>query len=180
MFTGIVEEIGKVTGLTTGEESIRMTILAPHILKDVSLGDSISVNGVCLTVNALGSDYFTVDLMPETVRATSLRQCHEGSSVNLERAMLATDRFGGHMVSGHVDGVAEIVSIRQVDNAVYFDLNIDASLSHYMVYKGSVTIDGTSLTIFGLEENKLTLSLIPAYNDSHNFRRKKRRRFSKY
>lgn len=161
MFTGIIEEIGTITEMKSGTESVRMTIQAPLILEDAALGDSISVNGVCLTVNHLTKDCFTVDLMPETVRATSLRECETGSKVNLERAMSANGRFGGHVVSGHVDGTAVITSIRPVDNAVYFDLEIDPDLSHYMVYKGSVTVDGTSLTIFGLENKKLTLSLIP-------------------
>lgn len=161
MFTGIIEEVGTLTDIKREKEAIQMKILAPKIIEDINLGDSIAINGVCLTVTSFGDNWFTVDLMPETVRATSLSQCIQGSKVNLERAMRADSRFGGHIVSGHVDGTAEIISMKPVDNAIYVDLSIDNDLAHYMVYKGSVTVDGTSLTIFGLEDQKLTLSLIP-------------------
>lgn len=142
-------------------ESIVMTIEAPKILEDVSLGDSIAVNGVCLTVNDFNGSLFTVDLMPETVKATSLSQCQPGSRVNLERAMPANGRLGGHFVSGHVDGTGTIVKKEAAENAVYYHIKVSDELSRYMVYKGSVAVDGTSLTIFGLENNEFVISLIP-------------------
>ncbi|MFC7391509.1 riboflavin synthase [Scopulibacillus cellulosilyticus] len=161
MFTGIIEEIGTIRMIEQSGDAVVMTIEAPQIIKDVSLGDSIAVNGVCLTVNHFQDSIFTVDLMPETVKATSLSQCRTGSKVNLERAMAANGRLGGHIVSGHVDGIGMITKKEAVDNAVYYTIKVSEQLSHYMVYKGSVTVDGTSLTIFGLNENEFLISLIP-------------------
>ncbi|WP_102345034.1 riboflavin synthase [Bacillus sp. Marseille-P3661] len=161
MFTGIIEEKGTVKSIVQSGEAIVMTIAAPKILQDVHLGDSIAVNGVCLTVTSYDSQVFSVDIMPETVRATSLKDLKMGSKVNLERAMAANGRFGGHIVSGHVDGIGTIIKKQPVSNAVYYEIEVDKSLLRYMLYKGSVTVDGTSLTIFGLTENSFTLSLIP-------------------
>ncbi|HHY21688.1 MAG TPA: riboflavin synthase [Bacilli bacterium] len=161
MFTGIIEEMGTIEKINQKNEAIVMTIEAKKVLEDVNLGDSIAVNGVCLTVTSFDSRYFTVDLMPETVNNTSLRLLSRGKKVNLERAMAANGRFGGHFVSGHVDGIATIVSRTPKDNAVYFELKVSPELRRYMVQKGSVTIDGTSLTIFGLTDSTLTVSLIP-------------------
>lgn len=166
MFTGIIEEIGSVKTIEESGEAIIMTVEAPHILEDAALGDSISVNGVCLTVNQLVAPLFTVDLMPETFRSTSLRYCHVGSKVNLERAMAANGRFGGHFVSGHVDGIGTVIKKERRDNAIYYDIEVSDDLSRYMVYKGSVTIDGISLTIFGLNSHTVTLSIIP-HTTSH-------------
>ncbi|TCP31718.1 riboflavin synthase alpha chain [Scopulibacillus darangshiensis] len=161
MFTGIIEEVGTVTSIESSGDAIVMTINAPYILEDAKLGDSIAVNGVCLTIKEMASSHFTVDLMPETVKATSLRQCGAGAKVNLERAMAADGRFGGHFVSGHVDGIGTIIKKEPKDNAVYYEIEVTEELSRYMIYKGSVTVDGTSLTIFGLREHTFTLSLIP-------------------
>ncbi len=161
MFTGIVEEIGKVKAINGSQDSIEMVIQAKKILKDVNLGDSISVNGVCLTVTEFTSDGFTVDVMPETVKSTSLRELQQQSAVNLERAMSADGRFGGHIVSGHVDGIGKIVRKEPKGNAVYYEIEIPEELVQFMIYKGSVAVDGTSLTIFDLTENTFTLSLIP-------------------
>ncbi|MEH7387645.1 riboflavin synthase [Bacillus sp. JJ1521] len=161
MFTGIVEEIGKVKAINGSQESIEMVIQAKKILEDVNLGDSISVNGVCLTVTEFTSDGFTVDVMPETIKSTSLRELRQQSPVNLERAMSVGGRFGGHIVSGHVDGIGKIVRKEPKGNAVYYEIEIPEELVQFMIYKGSVTVDGTSLTIFGLTENTFTISLIP-------------------
>ncbi|WP_377888734.1 riboflavin synthase [Alkalihalobacillus sp. R86527] len=161
MFTGIVEEIGKVQSVHQSGESIVMDIRASKILQDVHLGDSISINGVCLTVTTYTDSAFSVDIMPETFRATGLRELRPNDHVNLERAMAANGRFGGHFVSGHVDGIGEIVKIEQVDNAQYFDIKLSASLMDYFVEKGSISVDGTSLTVFKLTEDTVTISLIP-------------------
>lgn len=161
MFTGIVEEIGKIKAINGSQDSVEMVIKARKILDDVNLGDSISVNGVCLTVTEFTSDGFTVDVMPETVKSTSLRDLQRNDDVNLERAMSANGRFGGHIVSGHVDGIGKIVRKEPKGNAVYYEIEIPEELIQFMIYKGSVTVDGTSLTIFGLTKNTFTLSLIP-------------------
>lgn len=161
MFTGIIEEIGTIEQIRQSGEAIVMTIGAKKILEDVHVGDSIAVNGVCLTVTSFTKRSFTVDVMPETVGATSLRTLTRGSKVNLERAMSANGRFGGHFVSGHVDGVGEIIRKWPVANAVYYEVQIPKELRKYMILKGSVAVDGTSLTIFGLTDDTFTISLIP-------------------
>lgn len=161
MFTGIIEEIGTIKKMTHGQEAIVLSIEAKKILEDVQLGDSISVNGVCLTVTSFQTNEFTVDVMPETVRATSLQKLGNGSKVNLERAMQAKGRFGGHFVSGHVDGLGTIVKKEPVSNAVYYTIEVNENLHSYMMLKGSVTVDGTSLTIFDVGTNTFTISLIP-------------------
>jgi riboflavin synthase len=161
MFTGIIEEIGSISNIKQTGESIIMTINAKKILKDVQLGDSIAVNGVCLTVTSFSEKQFTVDVMPETVKATSLRSLIRGSKVNLERAMAAGGRFGGHFVSGHADGLGVIKSKKAVDNAVYYEIEVSSDIHQFIIYKGSITVDGTSLTVFGLSENSFTISLIP-------------------
>lgn len=161
MFTGIIEEKGKVLSMKQTGEAIVMSVKAPTILEDVKTGDSISVNGVCLTVTSFSSEFFTVDIMPETVRGTSLRSIQEGSEVNLERAMAAGGRFGGHFVSGHVDGVGKITSKEADHNAVYYHIEIPPQLRRYFSLKGSVSVDGTSLTVFGVSDDSFTISIIP-------------------
>jgi riboflavin synthase len=161
MFTGIIEEKGRVLSLQQTGEAIVMTVAAPKILQDVRMGDSISVNGVCLTVTSFTSESFTVDMMPETVRGTSLKDTDVGSQVNLERAMSAGGRFGGHFVSGHVDGIGKIISKRADHNAVYYEIEIESKLRPYFTLKGSVSIDGTSLTVFGVTDRTFTISIIP-------------------
>src|SRR5690606_11782184 len=138
-----------------------MTIGSQKILGDVKLGDSISVNGVCLTVTNFTMKEFQVDVMPETIKSTSLRDLNSGSSVNLERAMAANGRFGGHFVSGHVDGTGEITRKQRKENAIYYDLRVPEELEKYLMLKGSITVDGTSLTIFNVNKNVITISLIP-------------------
>ncbi|MFE7084576.1 riboflavin synthase, partial [Priestia megaterium] len=132
----------KKTGL-----SMALTIAASKVTSDVKLGDSIAVNGICLTVTGFSDNQFTVDVMPETVKATSLNGLSKGSKVNLERARSANGRFGGHFVSGHVDGTAEITRIEKKSNAVYYDLKLSPELTKTLVLKGSITVDGVSLTI---------------------------------
>jgi len=161
MFTGIVEEKGKVHQIQQTGDAIIMTIQASNILSDVHLGDSIAINGVCLTVTKFDQSTFSVDLMPETVRNTSLRDLTVRSDVNLERAMSANGRFGGHFVSGHVDGIGKIKSKRTEHNAIYYEIEVDKELRKFMMMKGSVAVDGTSLTIFGLTADTFTISIIP-------------------
>jgi riboflavin synthase len=161
LFTGIIEEIGTIKQIIRGDQAIVLEIEAKKVLEDAKLGDSIAVNGVCLTVTTFTSNRFTVDVMPETVRATSLQTLQAGSHVNLERAMIANGRFGGHFVSGHVDGTGTIQDKKRVSNAVYYTINVQENLSRYLMLKGSVTVDGTSLTIFGVSDNSFTISLIP-------------------
>ncbi|WP_028399561.1 riboflavin synthase [Ectobacillus panaciterrae] len=161
MFTGIIEEIGTIERMNQTAMAIEITIAAKHILSDIHLGDSIAVNGVCLTVTSFTSASFTVDVMPETVKATSLQSLKKGSSVNLERAMSAEGRFGGHFVSGHVDGTGKIIEKKRMENAVYYRISLASHLLHYCILKGSITVDGTSLTIFGIDDASVTISLIP-------------------
>lgn len=161
MFTGIIEEKGTIQRMNRTGDAIVMNIRAKKILTDVQLGDSIAVNGVCLTVTQFSEESFSVDVMPETVRATSLKDLTIGSEVNLERAMSASGRFGGHFVSGHVDGVGTIRSKRREHNAVYYEIEVAPTLRKYMILKGSVAVDGTSLTIFGLTDDSFTISIIP-------------------
>lgn len=161
MFTGIIEEIGRVKQIQKSDVMYAMTIEAKSILDDVHLGDSIAVNGVCLTVTTFTQHEFTVDMMPETIKSTSLLALKKGSNINLERAMKASGRFGGHFVSGHVDGVGEIIKKERTANAVYYTIQVPDDLQQYFLHKGSVTIDGTSLTIFGVSQNQITISLIP-------------------
>lgn len=161
MFTGIVEDLGKVKSMKSGPNSMQLTLESKKIVEDIHLGDSIAVNGVCLTVISFSTNLFTVDVMPETVKSTSIRSLQIGHVVNLERAMPANGRFGGHFVSGHVDGTGVILRKRKVENAVYVDIGISEELSKYCMLKGSVAIDGISLTIFDVQPKQLTVSLIP-------------------
>ncbi|QIZ07927.1 riboflavin synthase [Priestia megaterium] len=161
MFTGIIEEIGVVANIQRTGESFVLAIEAKKILNDVHLGDSIAVNGVCLTVTSFTGKLFTVDVMPETVKASSLNMVKRGSKVNLERAMAAGGRFGGHFVSGHIDGTGIIKSKQSFENAVYYEIEAEQSILKYVILRGSITIDGTSLTVFGVTEHSFTLSIIP-------------------
>lgn len=167
MFTGIVEEIGTVQAVSKGKQAMQMTITAKVVVADVKLGDSIAVNGVCLTVTTFSSNHFTADIMPETYQATNLHQLQVGNPVNLERAMSAGGRFGGHMVSGHIDDVGVIQSIRSQSNAVVIQVSISQTLADQCIKKGSITIDGTSLTIFDVTKQTISISLIPhTYKES--------------
>lgn len=164
MFTGIVEEVGFIQEMKqVSDSAMEISIRANKVLQDVQIGDSIAVNGVCLTVTTFTEDSFQVDVMPETVKATSLRKVTPNSPVNLERAMQATARFGGHFVTGHVDGIGTIVHKESSENTVYYDIRLDDELLAYFIVKGSVAVDGISLTVFGVNEieKTVTISLIP-------------------
>ncbi|PLS07228.1 riboflavin synthase [Neobacillus cucumis] len=161
MFTGIIEEIGKVAKIKRTANSYVLTIEAEKILQDIHLGDSIAVNGVCLTVTSFSGKQFSVDVMPETVKATSLNNVQTGTKVNLERAMAAGGRFGGHFVSGHIDGTGIIKRKQAFENAVYYEIEADPELLRYVIFRGSVAVDGTSLTVFEVSDTSFTLSLIP-------------------
>ncbi|TQS76208.1 riboflavin synthase [Ornithinibacillus gellani] len=161
MFTGIIEEIGKIQSIHSQGNTLQLHIEAKKVLEDIKLGDSMSVNGVCLTVNAFTQATFCLDVMPETFRSTSLANLKHGSIVNLERAIPANGRFGGHFVTGHVDTVGQIVKKEPRENAIYMDIQYPEAFHHLSLYKGSVALDGISLTIFGTSARQLTVSLIP-------------------
>lgn len=161
MFTGIIEELGTVAGIETFPDSIRLQIKGDLVSSDLSQGESISVNGVCLTAAELTSDGFIADVMLETLNRSSLSGIEQGDRVNLERAMSGTGRFGGHVVQGHVDGVAEIISREPSENWEVVKVKIPSNLSKYVVHKGSITFDGVSLTVNDITGETISLSLIP-------------------
>jgi riboflavin synthase len=161
MFTGIIEELGTVASVEVLPDSIRLGIKGDLVRQDLSQGESISVNGVCLTAAEITSDGFIADVMLETLNRSSLSGISKGESVNLERAMSGAGRFGGHVVQGHVDGVAEIISREPSANWEVVRIKIPAELSKYVVHKGSITFDGVSLTVNDISDNTVSLSLIP-------------------
>lgn len=161
MFTGIIEEIGLVERVTKGVKSSKLSIKANMVLEGTRTGDSICTNGVCLTVTKLASGCFEADVMAETMRRSNLGNLKSGSRVNLERAMKLEGRFGGHMVSGHIDGTGVIRSITREDNAVWLDISAEAPMLRYIVEKGSVAIDGISLTVASVDEHGFKVSIIP-------------------
>ena len=161
MFTGIVEETGSIARVVQGGMSGEIKICASFVLEGTKLGDSIAVNGVCLTVTGLYDDGFTADVMPETLRRSNLGMLKSGDQVNLERAMAADGRFGGHIVSGHIDGTGEIVSLRNEGNAVWVRVRAKEEILELIVEKGSITIDGISLTVAALGTDHFEVSIIP-------------------
>jgi len=161
MFTGIVEELGTVRRVLPGARAGKIVIGARKVLEDVHIGDSIAVNGVCLTVVAATSDEFTADVMPETLRKSGLGTLKAGDPVDLERAMAANGRFGGHIVSGHIDGVGRIVETRPEENAVIVTISAPPEILALIVEKGSIAIDGISLTVASLSRTTFSVSLIP-------------------
>ena len=161
MFTGIVEEVGMIENIRRGQHSAVLTIRASKVLEGTELGDSIAVNGICLTVTSLPNGAFTADVMHETLNRSSLSGLGRGSRVNLERAMAADGRFGGHIVSGHVDGVGHISRIRRDDNAIWYTVSAAPEILRYVVEKGSITIDGISLTVAAVTEKDFSISAIP-------------------
>lgn len=170
MFTGIIEEVGRVRQIGGGVLSID----AQRVLEDVQLGDSICVNGICLTVTSFDARHFTADVMPETIRRTSLAELKKGSPVNLERALTLASRLGGHIVSGHIDGTGEVLSLKQEGNAVLLNIQATPALLRYIVEKGSVAIDGISLTVAAVGDSDFTVSLIPHTLQSTNLHTKKK------
>jgi riboflavin synthase len=161
MFTGIVEELGTVVGLEEQPDAIRLTVRGPHVVVDASLGDSIAVNGCCLTVAERDGETFTADVMRETLDKTSLGGLEPGGRVNLERAVTAHTRLGGHIVQGHVDGTGEILAREPSEHWEVVEISLPAELARYLVDKGSITVDGISLTVVKVGDASFTVSLIP-------------------
>ena len=161
MFTGIVEELGHVVRVDPLGDSVRMTIAGPLVVSDASIGDSIAVNGVCLTVTTKTDTEFTADVMQESLNRTTLGKLEENSPVNLERPVTLATRLGGHMVQGHVDGVGTVVSRQHSDNWEIVTITSPVDLLKYIVEKGSITVDGTSLTVASVNDTEFTVSLIP-------------------
>ena len=161
MFTGIVEELGRVKAIEQQADAVRLTIEGPLVVSDVKRGDSIAVSGTCLTAVEFDSNSFTADVMKETLDRTSLSELRVGDPVNLERAMTAATRFGGHVVQGHVDGVGTIISREPSENWEWLRVGIPVELMKYIVLKGSITIDGVSLTVNEIGDDFIGLSLIP-------------------
>jgi riboflavin synthase len=161
MFTGIIEEKGTIERIVGGAKSCRITIKAEKIFDDLKLGDSVAVNGVCLTASEIKEPLFTADVMPESMNRTNLGRLVKGSRVNLERAMQLNGRFGGHIVSGHIDGTGTVLSMVRDDNAVRISIGADRSITKYIVEKGSVTLDGISLTVTEVTPESFGVSIIP-------------------
>ena len=163
MFTGLVSELGSITTITRGESSAVFTIKAPQSVSGLAMGDSIAVNGVCLTATSLTADSFTADVMVQTLNLTSLSQVEAGSQVNLELAAKMDMRMGGHIVQGHVDGVATVLQLAPGEKWAQFDITVPAELMKYVVAQGSITLDGVSLTVGSFEDgsNLVTVWLIP-------------------
>ena len=163
MFTGLVSELGSMTTITRGESSAVFTIKAPQSVSGLTVGDSIAVNGVCLTATSLTADSFTADVMVQTLNLTSLSQVEAGSQVNLELAAKMDMRMGGHIVQGHVDGVATVLQLAPGEKLAQFDITVPAVLMKYVVAQGSITLDGVSLTVGSFEDgsNLVTVWLIP-------------------
>ncbi|MCM1270304.1 MAG: riboflavin synthase [Ruminococcus flavefaciens] len=161
MFTGIIEEVGTVKSIQKGAVSSFIQINADTVLSDAHIGDSIAVNGVCLTVTDLTGNYFQADVMNETLSRSSLGSLKNGSPVNLERAMSAQGRFGGHIVSGHIDGTGVISSVKHDGIALWYTINTDSEILRYIVEKGSIAIDGISLTVAKVTANDFNVSIIP-------------------
>ena len=161
MFTGIIEEIGSVEQVTRGASASRLRIKANEVLEGTRIGDSICTCGVCLTVARLAGNSFEADVMAETMRRSKLGTLNAGSRVNLERAMRLDDRFGGHIVSGHIDGTGTIRSITKEENAVWLSISAEEKILRYIVEKGSITIDGISLTVADAGQTGFKVSVIP-------------------
>jgi riboflavin synthase len=173
VFTGLVEEIGVLKAIGKGAKSAQLTIGADKVLQDIKLGDSISTNGVCLTVITFSNNSFTVDVMPETMRRSNLKDLKPGSKINLERALRLGDRLGGHIVSGHIDGTGLIRTIEAEDNATWVTIEAGAAIMKYVIEKGSVAIDGTSLTVARVGKEDFKVSIIPLTRDETTLLSKK-------
>jgi len=161
MFTGIIEEVGTIGTITENKEGCRLRITASRVLNGLQIGHSIAVDGVCLTVEKFGADYFEVQAVGETLLRTTLAKCRRGDQVNLERALAAGDRFGGHFVQGHVDTIAKIAALRKEGDAAVFQIAIPDSIRNYIVEKGSLAVNGISLTVAGIDEKTVKIALIP-------------------
>ncbi len=173
MFTGIIEEVGSIASIKKGAQSCIVTVSAKKVLEDVHVGDSIATNGVCLTVTSFSKHSFSADVMHETLNRSSLGGLNIGSFVNLERAMPADGRFGGHIVSGHIDGIGTITSIKEDDNAVWYTVEAPQNILRYIVKKGSIALDGISLTVAKLTNSTFSVSVIPHTRAETNLASKK-------
>jgi riboflavin synthase len=161
MFTGLIEEVGTVHQIRRTGMTMEISVQCKKVLEGTNIGDSIAVNGVCLTVTRLGESHFTADVMPETMKRTQLHQLGVGSPVNLERAIAAGQRLGGHFVQGHVDGVGTLAKRTPIENAVIFQFQVSDELAHLMVEKGSIAVNGISLTIVDVGQDFFSVSIIP-------------------
>ncbi len=161
MFTGIIEEVGEIVNISHHAKSSKITIGAKKIFDDLALGDSISTNGVCLTVSDFTHSQFTADIMNESLSRSNLGNLRVGHFVNLERAMSVNGRFGGHIVSGHIDGTGKIINIKKEDNAIWYTIGTHKNIMNYIVEKGSIAIDGVSLTVADLTNSSFKVSVIP-------------------
>ncbi|PRR84369.1 riboflavin synthase [Clostridium vincentii] len=161
MFTGIIEEVGEIQNIKNGIKSSRLAIKAKKVINDTKIGDSICTNGVCLTVINIAGNLFEADIMAETLRRSNLGELKSGSKVNLERALTLDKRLGGHLVSGHIDGVGQIVANLKEDNAVWITIEANSEILRYIVKKGSITIDGISLTVAYIDDKTFKVSIIP-------------------
>jgi len=175
MFTGLIAELGRITAVEKGESSAVFTIAAPQLVSQIALGDSVAVNGVCLTATSIAGDAFTADVMVQTLAVTSLLQLSVGSSVNLELAALLNTRMGGHMVQGHVDGVATVVGLTPGEKWAQFEITVPEKLAKYIVNQGSICLDGVSLTVGEINDsnNVVTVWLIPETLERTNLSTKK-------
>lgn len=173
MFTGIVEEIGTLKEIIPSSQSIKLTVQCQKVIQDVKVGDSIAVNGICLTVTKFTSNSFTADVMPETMRKTNLGSLRVGEKVNLERALRLGDRLGGHIVTGHIDGTGKVFDRLEEDNAIWLEITASSDILKYIVQKGSVALDGTSLTIADIGDKSFKVSLIPLTAEMTNLKNKK-------
>jgi len=173
LFTGIIEEVGKVQEVIKATKSAKIVIDARKVLEDVMIGDSISTNGVCLTVTEFSTSSFVVDVMAETMRRSNLHLLKVGDEVNLERALRVGDRLGGHIVSGHIDGTGIITEYEKEDNAVWVTISARREILRYIVQKGSITIDGISLTVAYINDKVFKVSIIPHTKEITTLLRKK-------
>ena len=175
MFTGLIAELGEVTAITRGETSAVFTVNSPALISEIKLGDSVAVNGVCLTATSLSSTGFTADVMVQTLSLTSLAEIKVGSPVNLELAAQLNARMGGHMVQGHVDGVATVIGLTPGEKWAQFDIKVPEHLTKYIVNQGSICLDGVSLTVGEISDanNQLTVWLIPETLERTNLSSKK-------
>ena len=177
MFTGIIEERGILQEIQRSVNCAKITIQAKKVLEEIQLGDSIAVNGICLTVTSFTKDIFTADVMPETWRRCSISQLSKGQLVNLERAMPMNGRFGGHIVSGHIDGIGKIQGMKREENAVLYEILAEEKILRYVIEKGSIAIDGISLTVTNVTDKSFSVSVIPNTVQNKNLKERKKGEF---
>lgn len=174
MFTGLIEEVGVMEKIVSNADGREMQILSKKVFKDINIGDSISVDGACLSVTSKRGEYFSAQAVTETLNRSTLRYFKTGELVNLERAMLPTDRFGGHFVQGHVDGIAEVVAVDKSGNSAIMQIGLPKEIVKYAIIKGSITVNGVSLTISDISDISVKISLIPLTLKNTNLGLKKK------